>query len=567
MSEKIERNCLAATTLFIGAIVADGITALDPTQPNESPSSMRCTAAVLIACLGAPPLRQRFVFEQRLIIGFSLMVVAFAGLHEGSESIRVVDAVYMWIVLTLTLYSFATGGIEDMGTKKQKTKVLSVEAPPYVYRESACSLATAALAYSGFRIMRQAFAHSEVARNFQVSGTAWDGSARLTTGYAAASTATVISLAFGGAVATGLAVALFASHDLREMGTGAKKELLMIGSFLLLFAAFSATVAWSEQYTALTAIWGDSACDSVTCPASGLARRTSLMNSVPVALWMNALGAAVLAYAPDAKVQTREDEQGFSPAVVAWGVVTLVGCLLMTIAYASFSGPGSYVDYAIVIGIGAVAVSAFWDTWYGSLLFLVAIGIDELFTLTTSPASELLTYFTHCSLLVSFILLLLRVVLSGITEFFWQSLPASVVANIDDIVGLLTIAGTSITTALYLATCGLMASYPGNWIGPNGYEQPDNKYARTWLAAILEHWLPVLVWLPMYTRKQEVSNVAQTYRLVTWLASLLVPLAIWLIGLATAGQPADHAMWTYHPSFVACTLVMGLVPWVAISFV
>lgn len=567
MSLKIERNCLASTTLFIGAIVADALGAIDTPTIDQSPVSMRCTAAVLIACLAAPPLRQSFVFEQRLLTSTALVAVAFFGLHQGSEGVRVVDAVYTWIVLSLTLYSFATGGIEDMGNSKEERKSLSSEAPPYVYRESLCCLSMATLFYSGIRIMRQGFAHSETARNFKVASTTWDGSDRLVTGYASSSTATVIGVSFGGAVAVGLAAVLFSSTDLREVGTGAKKELLSACAFLQLIAAFFTTVAWSEQYTSLTAIWGDVACDSMTCPAAGLARRTSLMNATPIPIWMNALGTAVLAYAPDAKVQTREDETGLSPPVVAWGVTSIVACVLTTIAYSSFTGAGSYIDYSALIGLTAVAISAFWDTWYGSLVFLIAIGIDEVFTLSTSPAIELLTYFTHSSLFVSFILLSLRVLLSGITEFFWSWLPARVVAVIDDTVGVITIAGTSITVALYLGTCALMASYPGNWVAPDGYEQPDNKYARTWISGILEHWLPVLIWLPLYTRKQEASNVGPTYRLVTWLVALAVPLAIWLVALSVAAEGANHAMWTYQPAFLFACLSMLLVPWVAVSFV
>lgn len=571
MVEKIERNCIAATTLFVGAIVADALSAIDPPTENETPSSMRCTAAVLIACLGAPPLRQRFVFEQRLLLGVCLATVALVGLHEGSEGVRVADAAYIWLVLSLSLYSFSTGGIEDIGQEDEADagtrKTVSFEAPSYVYRESACCLAMSSLFYSGFRIIRQSFAHSEVARTFQVAGVAWDGSPRLTVGYAATSIGSAVTLGFGGAVAVGVSSLLFASNEMRLVGTGAKKELLTIGAFMQLFAAFYATVAWSEQYTTLTAIFGDGSCRSADCPAAGVARRTALMNSSPIPLWLNSLGTVVLAYAPDAKVQSREDEKSLSPAIVAWGLVSLIGCALVTISYSAFTGPGAYVDYSMLVAIGGIAVSAFWDTWYGSVLFLVGLGADEILSLTVSPAGEMLTYFTHCSLLVSFILLSLRVILSGITEFFWTNLSSNVTAIIDDIVGLLTIAGTSVTVVLYLGSCVLATSYPGNWIPESDFEQPDNKYARTWIAAILEHWLPVLIWLPMYTRKQEVVNVAQTWRLVAWVVAELVPLAIWLIALALSAKPPDHAMWTYSQPFLFGMVSMVLVPWLAVSFV
>ena len=570
MEDKIERNCLAAGLLFVGAVVADGLCAIDPPSIDQTPMAMRCTAAVLIACLGAPPLRDNFVFEQRLTIGVLLAITALTGMHQGSESVRVFDSIYTWLVLSLTLYSFATGGIEDMGSGDQSAaahKGTSPQAPHYVYRESACCLSMATLFYSGFRIIRQGFAHSEVARNFQVAGTAWDGSERLTVGYAASSTATVISLTFGGAIAAGMAAVLFASTDLREVGTGAKKELLTICAFLQLFAAFAATLAWSEQYTALTAVFGDMACQSESCPAAGLARRTALMNSMPMPIWLNAFGTVVLAYSPDAKIQTREDERGLSAPVVAWGIASLVGCALMTIAYSSFSGPGAYVDYACLIALAAVAVSAFWDSWYGSLIFLVAIAIDEVYSLSNATVSEMLTYYTHCSLFVSFILLALRVVTSGISEFFWSELPVGVVAVLDDISGILTIAGTSITVFLYLATSILLVSYPGNWLGEDSYEQPDNKYARTWVAGILEHWLPVLIWLPLYTRKSETVNVAWRYRLITWILAILVVSALWIAFLATAQKGADHAMWTYQPGFIFGMVAGALIPWVGVSFI
>lgn len=560
--EHLERNCAAAATLFIAAIVCDGLSATDPPSTNQSPASMRCSAAILIACLAAPPLREQFVFEQRAFIGTALVAVALTGLHKGSEGVRVVDAFYVWLVLSLTLLSFVTGGINFT-----TSKVLSLDVKRFVYRESVCSMAVATLGYSGARIVRQAFDHAEVARRFQVASTAWDGTERLTGGYAAASTASVAALAFGGAIAMGLAVILFSSNTLRESGTSAKKEILVCSAFLLLFAAFFANVALSEQFTSLTAIWGDAACTSTTCPAAGLARRTSLVNATPIPLWLNAFGCVILAYAPDAKVQSREDEIALSNSVILWGLVSLLGCAFVTLNYASFTGTGALVDYSMMLSIASIIISAFVDTWYGSLIFLVAIGTDEVLTLYTTPASEMLTYFTHCSLLVSFILLILRVGLSGVTRFFWREMPSKTLDIVDDAVGLVTVAGTSITTALYLGSSVLIVSYPGNWLPPSYYESPDNRYARTWLASILEHFLPVLIWLPMYFRKQEVGNIASFYRRLTWLLAPLVPLLTWGVALAVAGQPADHAMWAFTPSFLFGAVSVLLVPWASIALV
>lgn len=564
---EIERNCIASSALFLGAIVADALSATDPALTNESPTSLRCTAAVLIACLAAPPLRQRFVFEQRLVIGCLMCVVALTGLHEGSESVRVMDGLYAFLVLAHTLYSFGSGGIENMGDSSSESNGLSLDAAPYVYRESTCCLAASMLFYSGIRIVRQGIVHADVVRTFQVSGLAWDGTLRLTTGYAASSVATTVSLSFGGALCVGVSTLLFSSTDLRELGTSAKKQLLTSCAFLMLFAAFSATLAVSEQQVQLTAVWGASGCPSATCPAAGLARRNSLMNTTPMQLWINALGMVVLAYAPDERVNSREEERTMGTEITVWGTVSLFGCVAVAISYLSFTGTEAYVDYAVVLAIASIGISSFYDTWFGSLSFLTALGIDELMKLQYSHASALLTYFTHASLLVSFLLLLLKVLLSGLVETFWYCMAPSLIAVMDDAVGLITIAGTSITTALFLGTTALLIGYGGNWLEPDNFAEPDERYARTWAVAILEHWLPALLWFPLYFRKSEVANVAAFYRILTWLLAPVVPLIVWGVALASTSKPIDHAYAAFEPAFLLAIITIGVLPWSALCIV
>lgn len=561
---EIERNCLAATVVLIAAIVADALTAVDPTTPMEAPTALRCTAAVLVACLGSPPIRSRVLLTQRLAIAAALAGVAVAGQHEASEGTRLTDALFAWVVLSSTLFSFSMNGIDKVADMKKTT---SADAPPTVFRESACSLAVSCLFYCGCRVVRAGFAHFPTAEHFNVAiANDYDTDMnQLGVGYAYASSVLAGATVFGGGVAIALSLLLVWSEELRSSGTRAKKELIAISGFLQLFAAFVVEMAASEHLTNLSALFGDAACAHTACPAAGYARRLSMVNQSGT-LWLTAFACLVLAYTEDSKVFSREEMAAVSmkTAVVVYGVVAIAACGWSVLFYLDFEGPDSIVEWCAVAGLFGIAVTSFVGLWLGSVIFTAAITTYEIFVLVSSSPGAMLSQLTHCCIFISTFMLTLRTLLTSVT-FFWDRLETRTLELLDDAVGLITILGTSIAVFLYLGTAALAITYDGSAIPTDTfYLVGSDRFARTALANIFTHFLPLLVWLPLY-RNMEAVAVGPTYRIATWAGAMALPLFVWLIALAVMQEPLNHYFWLDSGSLQFSIFSVVTVPWVAAS--
>jgi hypothetical protein len=140
---------------------------------------------------------------------------------------------------------------------------------------------------------------------------------------------------------------------------------------------------------------------------------------------------------------------------------------------------------------------------------------------------------------------------------------------LDDLIGVFTVSSMSIFTFLFLATVSLISSYDGVLLGPDSYEQGPNSYARSLVAATLEHWLPILVILPLY-RTRQVANLSQTWKVIVWVATLAVSLTIWMSALLLQDrQPidSDAYKWSDQLGFIASVLLGTIVPWALVSLV
>lgn len=561
----LEINCVVSCIVLAAAITADALSALDPNVLNETPTSMRCSAIILAACLASPPIRQRFVFTQRLVLAVGLAAVALTGDHRGSEWIRIADAVFIFIISSTTLSSYMRGGVESLRSSKRKQRSLSPNAPEFTRRDSVCALAISMLFYTSFRVIRQAVSYVNNVETFEVATTSWSGAPLTSPGYAYVSVASVIALGFGGVVGVGLSATLLASNTLREVGTSSKRELMLIGGFLQFAAAFWASVALSEQQQVLTALFSASACNSETCPAAGAARRFALMNGGPTTLWINTLATLLLAYGPDS-AEARPST--LSPVVVIWGLLSAVACAAVVFAYSSFSGPGIYVEISTLVALAGVTIAAFWDAELGSTLFAGAMIYDEAVSIMDSGLL-LLTYLTHCSIFVGVFAIALRTAVVFVSDMAWRFCGPGAADVLEDVVGVLTIAGMSIFTFLYLATCGLLGTYSGILLGPDSYEEGPNAYARSLIAACLEHWVPILIFAPLY-RSRQVTNIAFGWKLGVWVGTVVLTLGLWTAALAVAGRDAQHIdaySWSSQTPFVMSVFFVCLIPWASVSLV
>ena len=123
-------------------------------------------------------------------------------------------------------------------------------------------------------------------------------------------------------------------------------------------------------------------------------------------------------------------------------------------------------------------------------------------------------------------------------------------------------AGTSVATASYLSACATYASYDGEMYDDALTRAPDGRYARTSAATALTHWLPLLLWLPLYGCRCEAELVSHTVRCVVWYCMPIVPLGAWLVTLATSDVDALTVVgWYDSAPFVVAVSTVGLLPW------
>ena len=565
MSAELEVNCIVSCVLFIGSLLIDAASALDPQPIHYAPLSMRSSSIILIACLASPPIRQQFVFTQRLILAIALAAVSLVGSHVASKGSRFADVMFTFFIGVMTLSSYMQGGTESL---KSSSKTMSSDAPAFTKRDTVCALAISTLFYSSMRIVRQTIVYASNVESFSISTTSWSGNGTVVSpGYAHMSVASLLSVGFGGAIGFAVSVNLLASNSLRQVGTGAKRDILLISAFFQFAAAFWATVALSDQQEELSVLFSASACSSDSCPASGFGRRFAMLNGSPVAIWMNALGTFVLAYTPMSDSEPKSALR--SPIVIVWGLLSTVACAGVVFAYSSFSGGGIYVEISTLIAITGVTIGAFWNAELGSIIFAAGIGYDEFTSVSKYSLLTILTYLTHCSIFLGTLCLLLRTVVVFIVEVGWKVFGPNVTDVLDDVVGVLTVAGMSIFTFLYLATLSLLSTYEGALLGPNSYEEGPQQYARSLIAAVLEHWLPILIFLPLYRTKQ-VLNLAFWWKFAVWIAAVVLSILMWVVALFIAGRDAEHAdayTWGSEFNFIGLTFLQTLVPWSIVSFI
>jgi hypothetical protein len=128
---------------------------------------------------------------------------------------------------------------------------------------------------------------------------------------------------------------------------------------------------------------------------------------------------------------------------------------------------------------------------------------------------------------------------------------------------MVTVAGSSLAVALYCAsTCLVMASN-----GAIADLEDLEDGSRTAISFILQHFLPVFIWAPLYTCRCEVQLLNRLQRLLTWFVVVPVDVLIYVIVLAALNKTPPTAALIDSWSLLGCALGAGILPWVAASSV
>lgn len=563
-----DRYCIAASVLFLCSIACDSVSALDPVlEQEDAPSSLRSTACILIACLASPPVLAGLAIEQRGVLVCLLVACAIGGAHRGAMGTRIADAAFAFLVGVATLLSMVSDASIPNDEWRKKTSSFEHE---FGRRDGLCAFALSCLLYSSARVMRQAFAYAGEATELvvQLDGFASPGNTSLVVtapSYSLCSVSSILALSIGGSCGLFLSLFLLATMTMRMFGSArSESDLLLIGGFVVFVSAFWATMSLADQHEQLTVLFGPSACSSSSCPASAHARRFALINGNPSALWSSSVGLFVLGIGVK-KDESAKGAAGPSAVVGMLAMLCTLAAVCVIFVHATFEGAQNYVEISTIGCLAGILFAALYDSNLGGIVFAASVVFGEAMTVVENGLSGTLIYFTHCSIFSGTLLLILRIGVSVTAECVWQAADDAVVRVLDGVTAGLTVAGTSIFSLLFFASNALMVGYQGLLFGQETYYDGQD-FGRTYVAVVMQHFLPLLVFLPLY-HTNEVRSLATGWRVGVWLCSILVPLATWAVFLwttSTSASSIDVYSWLDDLSFLAVGLLTTVVPWLAL---
>ena len=282
---------------------------------------------------------------------------------------------------------------------------------------------------------------------------------------------------------------------------------------------------------------------------------------------LRVLGTLVLAYAPSLRLQSRAEMLGkrrnFEATIYALAGTGVA--ILALLSYLSFTGGESLTDFACIGATAAVFITAFVDPLVGSSFFCISLAADVGTNWAADGTEGLFVQLARSYELYLVALLSLYALVSIFVEVLWRLLPRELISACDQIVGVLVVAGTSAATVLYLVAAATAASYDGQLFDDKLLRGPDNRFARTSAATVMQHWLPLLVWLPLYGCRSEVAQLGARVRAWVWYVSATVPVATWLGSLGALGQTPTAAVgWLGSAPFLVSLVTVAVAPWVVL---
>lgn len=228
---KPEFNAVTGSVILVSSICLEALGLLPVSTATDVPCTMRCSALVLIALLGADIVGARsnanearvpvgdhaLELEQRLILLLSLLVVSGLGERSGEKEARAADAIFVLVAGCVMVFLFAR----------------------HVKKTPACALFGALLSYSGTRIVSHALSHSSEVVEFTVSR---DNLQSL--GYALSDMVASTALVFGGCCCACCGICVLANDKLiQSKGSQELTPAVLQIAALVFSAAFVAQLS------------------------------------------------------------------------------------------------------------------------------------------------------------------------------------------------------------------------------------------------------------------------------------------------------------------------------------
>ena len=254
---------VGAAAAFALALVVDALLASAPSEFVDAPASLRGTGITLVLLVASPVLvnpNTLFVgVWQKEVFGGLLLLVAMAGMHVGSQWTRFFDALLVAVLAAGAIGLFSSSGI-DVTSKK----LVAATDMTALVRKSAIAISSAFLLYAGLRILRLALVspHRAAHLRLAVGGTENSTTAPTTVrGYGVESDSASLLVAFGGAIAIGTAIALFArEHEFGGFGVESLRTQLSAAAAYTCLAGFATVLTVGDQLAEMTIVFHKDAC-------------------------------------------------------------------------------------------------------------------------------------------------------------------------------------------------------------------------------------------------------------------------------------------------------------------
>ena len=552
-----EGNIVAACCVFASAIALDALNALPTTVTADVPVSLRTTALVLVAMIGAPPVEPHFLFEQRGLACVLLAAASWVGLHHGGAHARIADALYSLLGGWALVVIFAMTG-PGKGERGHDARGR---------RENVTALGAGFLGYAGLRITRAGLSHATEVMAFSM--TDQDVTAR---GVAMADDLIASVLVFGGLLCVSAALIVLLNHDLiYSHGCTPISSVMAMLSVLVFTAAFVVQVASYARLGEMDVLFGEDSCTGSkdVCAMTFRARRMHAANTSPAVLWACAVGLTLFAFPYERRCRTRRDYHESTDAArstaTASGWVAILSALVALVAVAVFIDDSrSYLaSLEVLLLYFSIPVAWFGETWIGCGVHAAGIATYTAKRLG-GPLGYDLTYLTHWYVAATLLVVVLLGVSTGVSRLLWSSWCSrrGYVEWIEIATALLLVALVSMQLSLTVGSLALVSGYDGSRFSD------ERTWSQTSFEWATQHCVSFFFAAALVGGRYEVQNpcIARWLLRAVWFGVPLLLLGCWVVAMAAAESTVPYFA-TGEPAPIIIAAFAALVPWIVVGLV
>jgi hypothetical protein len=512
---------VGAAAAFALALVVDALLAGAPSEFADAPASLRGTSVVFVLLVASPVLVNPNTLYvgvwQKEVFGGLLLVVAMGGMHVGAQWTRFFDALLVAVLATGAIGLFSSSGI-DVTSKK----LVAQTDMTALVRKSAIAVASAFLLYAGLRILRVALVSPHRAAHLRLAvGTENTTTAPTTVrGYGVESDAASLLVAFGGAIAIGTAIALFArEHEFGGFGVESLRTQLSAAAAYTGLAGFATLLTVGDQMAEMTIVFHKNACFGDGCDVAAETRRAALQTpSTGVALLLVAAGLVTL------NRGVRNDlflNAAFFLAALA--VVLRVDGV----------GVAAYGDAVAVVAVLAAWACVSYNVRLGCFVGYTALAVELVVSSSHYGAGVVFAHISNTTIGALVVAGWMGVLLG----FCGRLCRSQTLLTAETFLATLSHA---IALAYFLGSCGLVSSYVG---GAMVFDEPALPPVRETLVFTVKHYVPLIFTTALYDQAASLGTRAHW---TAWLLSVALPVVYGILmaaeGRATpALSPVDLA--------------------------